>query len=138
MFLGLVGAVAAGSGFAAPNSSTADETLNLKNGRWWRKSNEYERIGYMEGFADAFQAASFFSGGDEEKRVKALYRLFTPVGASVGELEDALTKLYEDPANMRVGVPLLMQAASMKFGGSSAASVEKCLEALRAFSSSGS
>jgi hypothetical protein len=139
MFLGLVGAVAAGGVASAVERPSYGDAHGTDYGRAWMEIDQTARQLYLVGFKDSLQDAGSMLirlvcekiGTAETSAFQKVCDSFFPDGVDISDIAKAITKLYENPVNVRVAVPWMLVATAMQFNGQSAEAVEKYLTGCR-------
>ncbi len=88
------------------------------NGRAWESFSEAMKLGYVLGFTEAVS-----TGVCEQERL--------PCHMQMGEMTKAVDRVYEEPENVLLPIPMAIHIVTMKAAGMDPAAFEKEVAALR-------
>jgi hypothetical protein len=104
------------------------------NGHVWTTLTGVQRasyvLGFTEGTVDIFDALHDVQG-DTKSRIKAVETMLSPGPMSYRDFAHVIDRLYEDPANLPIGVRFIWTVASMRIRGRSQTEIDAALTTFR-------
>lgn len=95
-------------------------TLKSLNGRWWKIAGVEQKLAYISGIEDGVAAC------DEGHGAALMVK-----GVMYGEIIEQIDKLFEDSANRRIPVAMMLRVARGRMEGGAADDIERRVQLLR-------